>query len=165
MSNWRQKVKQDSALLYSFDIEGKSPVTVEISGHEMYEAFCPGKNKKGKLFCLKFKGATKMLGINVTNGNLIEHLHGSDIEGWIGKKITLRVAMCEGEQCIRVHAPGAKLPKQCKKFTYSDSEPRQGSARPDQSAPPPEQQEPPEPPPSEPGPDDMPPEDTGDLPL
>jgi hypothetical protein len=124
MSNWRKEVKQDSKFLYYFDIEGKSPVTVEIAGAERTEAFCPGTNEKGTLWCLTFKGAKKMLGVNVTNGNLIEHLHGADKDKWIGKKIILRVAECAGDLCIRVHAPGAKLPKQCKRFKYLDPDPQ-----------------------------------------
>jgi len=120
MSNWKKEVKQDSKFLYYFDIEGKSPLTVEIAGVERTDAFCPGKGEEGTLFCLKFKGAKKMLGLNVTNGHLIEHLHGADTDGWIGKQIVLRVAECAGEMCIRVHAPGAKLPKQIKRFEYKD---------------------------------------------
>ena len=127
MSDWRSEVKAESPFLYYFDIEGKSPVTVEVEGFDKEEAYCPGTNKTGTLFCLRFKGAKKVLGVNVTNGNLIEHLHGSDMDGWIGKRITLRVATCKGEKCIRVHAPGAKLPKQCPKFTYNDEMPQQES--------------------------------------
>ena len=120
MSDWRKEVKHDSKFLFHFDIQGISPVTLEIIGYESAEAFCPGKGEKGSLWCLKFKGATKMLGINVTNGNLIEALHGADIEGWIGKRITLRTAECKGEKCIRVDAQGASLPKVCPRFKYTD---------------------------------------------
>jgi hypothetical protein len=132
--NWRKEVKKDSALLYYFDIEGSSPIDVKITGYTEYEAYCPGKGEKGKLWCLKFSGTKKMLGINVTNGNLIEHVVGSaNKEDWIGKKITLRVAKCSGEKCIRVHAPGARLPKQCKKFDYID---RLGGGEPEPEPPP-----------------------------
>ena len=124
MSDWRKEVKKDSPFLYYFDIEGSSPVGVEIAGYEHIEAFCPGKKKKGMLWSLKFKGAKKMLGVNVTNGNLIEHIMGTaDKEKWVGKRIMLRVATCDGEKCIRVHAPGAKLPTQCKRFEYIDADP------------------------------------------
>ena len=122
MTDWRKDVKQDSRFLYYFDIEGFTPLSLTIGGYESAEAFCPDKKAKGILWCLKFKGSKsgKMLGVNVTNGNLIEHLHGSDKEGWIGKEITLRVAECKGKKCIRVDAPGAKLPSQCPQFTYVD---------------------------------------------
>ena len=122
MSDWRKEVKKDSKFLYNFDIADHSPLEVEIVGCESVESFCPGKGTKGIMWCLKFKGAKKMLGVNVTNGNLIENVLGtSDIDGWIGKKITLRTALCsKGGPCIRVHATGAKLPKQCPRFQYTD---------------------------------------------
>jgi len=123
MSDWRKDVKKDSPFLFHFDIEDVSPIEVEITGYESAEAYCPGKSangEKGTLWCLQLKGAKKILGVNVTNGNLIEHLHGKDKEGWIGKKITLRVAECKGERCIRIDAPGAVLPKQCPRFKYLD---------------------------------------------
>ena len=125
MSDWRKDVKQDSPFLYYFDIEGKTPVEVVIDGWESAEAYCPGKGKEGMLWCLKFRGSKsgKMLGVNITNGNLIESLHGSDKDKWIGKAITLRVAECKGEKCIRIHAPGAKLPVQCPRFKYLDVDP------------------------------------------
>ena len=120
MTDWRKEVKHDSKFLYYFDLEGKTPVTVTITGYESAPAYCPGKGEQGTLWCLKFKGAQKMLGVNVTNGNLIQHLHGAEIEGWVGKQITLRIAECKGEKCIRIDAPGAKLPSQCPKFRYLD---------------------------------------------
>jgi len=124
MSDWRKEVKKDSPFLYYFDIDGATPLAVEISGAERQDAFCPGKNKAGSLWCLTFKGAKKMLGCNVTNGNLIEHALGEkDPAKWVGRKIILRVAECEGERCIRVHAPGAKLPSQCRRFRYLDNAP------------------------------------------
>jgi hypothetical protein len=128
MSDWRKEVKKDSPFLYYFDIEGKSPVTVTIEGWKHIEAFCPGKKEKGILWCLTFKGAQKALGVNVTNGNLIESLHGADRDNWKGTKITLRVAECDGEKCIRIHAPGATLPARCKKFRYIDEAPAAAKA-------------------------------------
>ena len=125
MTNWRTEVKKDSAFLYYHDIEGKTPLAVTIDGYERHPAYCPGKGEEGELWCLKFKGATKQLGINVTNGTLIEHLHGPDVEGWVGKAIVLRVAECRGEKCIRVHAPGCKFPPQVPKFRYLDNPPKE----------------------------------------
>ncbi len=143
MSDWRREVKKDSPFLYHYDIEGKTPLAVTITGSERHEAFCPGKTKvgpdgkkeAGSLWCLSFKGGKKVLGINVTNGNLIESLHGADPAQWVGKVVVLRVAECDGEKCIRVHAPGARLPKQCKKFRYLDAEPgKTPTAKPGQAA-------------------------------
>ena len=125
MSDWRKEVKKDSPLLYHFDIEGNTPLTVTIEGWDTHEAFCPGKGEKGVLWCLKFKGAKKALGINITNGELIERATGSaDKDTWKGKQIILRVANCKGEKCIRVHAPkGTKLPKKCPQYRYLDADP------------------------------------------
>jgi hypothetical protein len=124
MSDWRKEVRKDSPFLYYFDIEGHSPVNVTIEGFKRAKAYCPGKGD-GELWCLKLKGTRKMLGVNVTNGNLIQHvLKSRDPEDWVGKSITLRVAECEGDQCIRVHAPGARLPKRCKEFIYIDEDPK-----------------------------------------
>jgi hypothetical protein len=127
MSDWRKEVKADSPFLYYFDIEGKTPLAVTIEGWKHIESFCPGKKEKGVLWCLTFKGGKKALGINVTNGNLIEHLHGADKDQWAGKRIYLRVAVCDGQKCIRVHAPGARLPAQCKRFEYTDEAPQQAA--------------------------------------
>ena len=104
-----------------------SPVCVTITGTEMREAFCPGKGNKSEMLCLKFKGAKKLLGMNMTNGELVEYCTGeSDDKNWAGKTIWLRVAECGGDKCIRIHAVGAKLPKQCKPFRYIDKAPDQG---------------------------------------
>jgi hypothetical protein len=137
MSDWRREVKKDSPFLYHYDIEGKTPLAVTITGSIRHEAYCPGKGKEGMLWCLKFRGSKsgKMLGVNITNGNLIESLHGADPAQWVGKQVVLRVAECDGEKCIRVHAPGAKLPKQCKRFRYLDAEPgKTAPAKPGQAA-------------------------------
>ena len=127
MSDWRREVYHDKEFLYYFDIEDGSPVTVTIEGAEHIEAFNPGTKKKDDLWCLSFKGASKKLGINVTNGELIEQWHGDDKSQWIGKKITLRVANCKGEKCIRVDAKeGAKLPAKCPRFEYVDEKKKEG---------------------------------------
>jgi len=124
--DWRAEVKRDSPFLYHWDIEGASPMALEITGFERQDAYCPGKEKtgaKGSLWCIRFKGKTKMLGCNVTNGHLISHSLGSHKTDWIGKTIILRLAECDGERCIRVHAVGVRLPKQCRKFRYLDADP------------------------------------------
>jgi hypothetical protein len=138
MSDWRREVKKDSPFLYHYDIEGKTPLAVTITACVRVEAYCPGKTKAGpdgkkqagSLWCLSFKGGKKVLGMNVTNGNLIEHHHGPDHEQWVDKQIILRIAECDGEKCIRVHAPGARLPKQCKPFRYLDADPDKAGTRP-----------------------------------
>jgi len=125
MTDWRREVKKDSPFLYHWDIEGKTPLDVEIDGWEHKEAFCPGKGEKGVLWCLRLKvngkQAQKVFGVNMSNGALIAHHHGADKDAWAGKKITLRLAECKGERCIRVDATGARLPKQIPQFRYIDS--------------------------------------------
>ena len=105
-------------------IEGQTPLSVEIEACDQAEAYCPQKSEKGVLWGLKFKGSKsgKIFGVNVTNGNLIEHLHGRETAGWIGKRITLRIAECKGKMCIRIDAPGAKLPSTCPRFKYIDGD-------------------------------------------
>ena len=67
MTDWRKDVYADSDWLHHWDIEGSSPVTVTIEGYAHKEAFNPGTKEKGVLWALSFKGATKALGVNVTN--------------------------------------------------------------------------------------------------
>ena len=132
MTDWRKEVYHDNVWLHHWDIEDVSPITVQIEGYDRAEAFNPGTKEKGSLWALKFKGATKILGINVTNGELIEQWLGSDKDKWVGKKIMLRVAMCKGEKCIRVAAKeGARLPAKCPKFEYIDKvKPKKKAAEP-----------------------------------
>jgi len=126
MTHWRKYVSASNPDLHHWDIEDHSPITVTITSHEMKEVHCEDSTKKAMCF-LSFKGAKKPLGINATNGHIIEAMHGSDIEGWIGKKITLRIAELtsgpkRGEVCIRVDAPkGLKLPGNCHRFKYLDT--------------------------------------------
>ena len=121
MAHWREMVSADNPNLHFWDIEEHSPVTVTIEKFGTKEV----KSAEGtaNLMFLWFAKAKKPLGLNVTNGEIIERvLKTSDPNEWVGKKITLRVADCRGEQCIRIDAPsGTKLPKQCPKFKYTDS--------------------------------------------
>lgn len=121
MSDSKKEVYADSKFLYYFDIEATSPVTVTMTGTERIEAFNPGDKKKSELFSVRFKGAKKALGINKTNQEIIEQWHGRESDGWEGKQITLRVADCKGEKCIRVDSkPGCKLPSRYPRFSYLD---------------------------------------------
>ena len=121
--HWRKKVTPDSPFLHWWDIVEHSPVTLTIERYGDMEARDPDTNKKSTLFSIWFEKAKKPLGLNVTNSTLIAHHHGTEIEGWIGKQVILRVAECRGDNCIRVHAPGARLPKECPKFKYLDDKP------------------------------------------
>lgn len=121
MTHWRQEAKKDSKMLYHYDIAEKSPVKVTIESTFMDEV----KTSEGEksLFFLKFKGAKKALGCNITNGELIEQTFGSPHkEEWIGKEIILRTAKCRGDECIRVATPqGFKKPKACPTWQYTDN--------------------------------------------
>ena len=79
MTHWRTLV-DDSEWVHHCDIEGKSPITLEIERVETKEAYNPGTNEKGMLRAVYFKGAKKPLGINITNGYIIQALHGEHIE-------------------------------------------------------------------------------------
>ena len=124
MSHWRKHVDAESEHLKFHDIEGKSPIRVTIEAHSDEKVYEPNEKVAGTMLFVGFKGAEKRLGINHTNGWLIEQAVGSpDVEAWIGKEITLRTANCGGEACIRVDAPkGTRIPSRYPKFTYTDKE-------------------------------------------
>ncbi len=120
MSHWKRMVCEDSPNLHHFDIFGHSPIALEITGHSM--AMVKSQDGERNMLFLAFKGADKKLGINVTNGQIIEAVTGEpDPDKWIGKTITLRTALCRGDDCIRVDAPpGLRFTKATPKFTYTD---------------------------------------------
>jgi len=122
MAHWKAHVDADSEWLRFHDIEGKSPVTCEVSAFSDEEVYEPNEKVKGTMLFLAFKGGSKRLGINHTNGWLIEQVTGkTDPQDWIGKKITLRTAFCKGEDCIRVDTPsGTKMLGRYPKFNYTD---------------------------------------------
>lgn len=123
MSNWRKEVHKDSPFMHYFDIELVSPITVTITGCDHTDAYNPGTKEQGTLWALKFQGTEKVLGINVTNGEIIGQHLGDETDDWIGKQITLRVAKCKNEKCIRVAAKaGSRLPSKCPRFEYIDKE-------------------------------------------
>jgi len=120
MSHWKQMVCEDNPNLHHCDIWGHSPIALEITGHSM--AKVKSQDGERNMLFLAFKGADKKLGLNVTNGQIIEAVTGdADPDNWIGKTITLRCALCKGDDCIRVDAPsGMRFTKATPKFTYTD---------------------------------------------
>ena len=124
MSHWRSHVDADSPHLRFHDLEGKSPLKVTIESYGDEEVYEPNEKVKGSMLFLKFKGGDKKLGICATNGCIIEKVTGeSDVDGWIGKEIVLRTAICKGEPCVRVDVPkGTRMPGRFPKFTYTDGE-------------------------------------------
>ena len=129
MTHWRKIVSKDSPHLNVWDIEGRSPVVVTISGHAIEAVHNDDGSAKDMLF-LTFKGAKKALGINVTNATLIAATLGTpNVEEWHGKQITLRTATCRGEDCVRVGVSGkVTMPKRMPKFRYTDTEGKGGKA-------------------------------------
>jgi len=122
MAHWKAHVNADSKFLYFFNIEANSPLTVEVSGWSEEDAFEPSEKAKGKMLCLSFKGGKKLLGINGTNGWIIEQVTGeTEPEKWVGKTLTLRTAVCKGDECIRVDLPtGTRVSGRYPKFKYTD---------------------------------------------
>ena len=124
MKHWRQMVSKDNPDLHFWDIMGHTPLTLTIGGWRMKKT--SGAQPKDLLF-ISFKGKdgkprSKELGLNVTNAFIIGKIHGPDPDGWVDKEITLRVAMCRGEECVRVQYPqGLSFPQNIPQFKYIDN--------------------------------------------
>lgn len=75
--------------------------TLNINGYEIQE-YDDGKRKP----VLSFAGAKKKLVCNLTNARRIAMLHGDDLDGWLGKSITIMPDITEFQgkptPCIRV---------------------------------------------------------------
>jgi len=129
MKHWRTIVSQDNPNLHHWDIMEHSPVEVTVESWHKRTIRNEDGDEDTMLF-IKFKGAKKPLGLNVTNCLIIEAIAGSpEPEKWIGKKLTLRTANCRGKDCIRVEGPkGLRMPKNCPKFTYTDKPRTSGEA-------------------------------------
>ena len=102
----------DSDFLYFYDLPSKE-YAVEIDRVEQGEA----KNSTGtkKMPFLYFVGHKKALGLNKTNTKTIVRLYGTEVEKWVGKRLTLYVttvdAFGETVPCIRIkpEQPAAEL--------------------------------------------------------
>ena len=120
--SWNRMIDPDDPWLRHDDISGKSPMTVEITGHGYWKSF-DGKKEVEK-FGISMKGGDAKLGLNKTNGYIIRTvLDEVEPDDWIGSKIILRTAELnkDNEQCIRVHLPkGSKLAKKYPKWKYTD---------------------------------------------
>ena len=81
------------------DLKGQE-VTVTISEWQVVEF------DESKKIVLSFKESERTLVCNKTNGSTIGDLHGTKLDGWVGKRITLMPAQTDwaGKQvpCIRV---------------------------------------------------------------
>ena len=120
-THWRKLACGNSKFLTVWDIMDRTPLTVTIESASgcVYEGEDGAEGDKG--LAVKFKGGKKPLGINATNGAILEKLHGPEIEGWTGKQVTLRTAAFKGEPCVRFDAPaGMKFGRHIPRFSYTD---------------------------------------------
>ena len=71
-----------------------------------------------------FKGSSKGLVLNVTNGRVIADLYGSDTDGWVGKPIALVASTTDFQgrtvDCIRLRPPVNKKAEPVSKPTFDD---------------------------------------------
>lgn len=91
MTHWRACIDKD--YLGSYDLVDKAgkpkDYTLQIVRVEP-RLLKTAQNPKGKRKCVvTFLRAEKKFVANSTNCTLIEAMYGPDIEGWVGKKITL----------------------------------------------------------------------------
>lgn len=96
------------------DIAAPQAFTIEAVTEQ--EIGAEGEDRKKKLV-VSFAGSNKSLVLNRTNSESIAKLHGSETDGWKGKKIILFKSTVttegkfKGKPCIRVdEAPGAGAP-------------------------------------------------------
>jgi hypothetical protein len=101
--------------LGAWDIPDSKDVTVTITAVAAGELTSVG-GKKSKKPVISVRGSPKKLAVNATNGRTIATMYGKNIEGWVGKKITLyksttRDPSSGGEtECVRIRpqVPAAK---------------------------------------------------------
>lgn len=104
MTHWKSLM--DRKYLFAFDLEGKDrTLTIERVVAGELEGEKGRKTKKPLCYFAESKSG-KPLALNATNSKAIAKLYGNDIEGWVGKRITLYPTTTEmgGEtvECIRV---------------------------------------------------------------
>lgn len=74
-------------MLFDFDLGGKE-VTVTIE--KVWAGEISGEQgRKSKKPFVSFKGKTKKLALNKTNGKTIAQMYGTDTAAWVGKSITI----------------------------------------------------------------------------
>ena len=130
-THWRKLVSKDNPHLTVWDVEGFTPldVVIEKTGTEQVTSFVCEEGSA--MLFLYFKGKKKALGLCATNAAIVEMVTGSSaVEDWIGKRVTLRSAVCKGEDCIRLDVPaGKKVPRRYPRFSYTDTPKQQQAAQ------------------------------------
>ena len=98
------KLMFPSRYLDAATLQGRD-ATVEIESVNM-ETLEGEKGEKDVKPCVRLKGKKKLWVLNKTNAKIIAKLHGTEVDGWVGKRITLYPTTCEafGEtvECVRV---------------------------------------------------------------
>lgn len=131
-TDWRSMFDKD--YLGAWDFPGGRDVTLVIAKVARGELTGEG-NRKTKKPVVWFKGTTKALAINKTNGSIIAALYGNDTRKWVGKAITLFATTTnfgrEIVDCVRVRprAPQPKAGKQEQPPPPDDTETNNTSAR------------------------------------
>ena len=96
-----------SSTLKAQDLKGRE-VTVTINGYQAVDF------DDGKKLVLNFAESERTLVCNKTNGTTIAELHGTNLDSWIGKRITLFPTQTDFNgrqvQCIRVKLQPAAEP-------------------------------------------------------
>ena len=102
MAHWKKFF--DFRFVGAEDIEEHGDVAVTIKEVKLDEVRTEA-GKENKL-CLLFAGKDKGMVLNKTNAKTIAKLHGGEVEGWVGKRISIFATTCQafGEtvSCIRV---------------------------------------------------------------
>ena len=103
MAHYRS-MYEDNGMLYACHLDGKD-VTLTIKKVEG-GVITGAKGKKDKKPILHFERTDKRLGLNKTNGKVIAQLYGTEVNEWVGKRVTLFATTTDygGEtvECIRV---------------------------------------------------------------
>lgn len=92
MTHWRALIEKDYLGAWDLvDRDGSTPRDYTLQIQEVKSVALKTKQTPdGKRKCvIRFRGARKRMVSNTTNCTIIESLYGRDIEGWVGKLITL----------------------------------------------------------------------------
>ena len=90
MTHWRSFQEKEFLGHWSLEKDGKTrdvTVTIRKVGGGLVKS--TEKPRGDKCIVLHFERVPKPMVCNTTNAKIIESLYGSDVEGWVGKAITL----------------------------------------------------------------------------
>jgi hypothetical protein len=112
---------RDSQWLTWEDLPTGKDVTVTIEDVLLYtNVKFQGGRTKDRMLGLKFKGGSRILGLNATNRKCIAKQYGNTTGGWKGQKISLYVAQTQmaGEtvNCVRIRERASKAVKDAQTF-------------------------------------------------